>query len=153
MESEILQVHRMTPNQTQGIGYQTFPTYMHCSTPSLTFSSVSLYDQPFFHILGFPLISMLKFQSDTFFFNFWQIVKKYPWFVFPYDCRIYHKVWPGSNENCTRSSVLKFPAPYGSVLTKMWKCESLSDRQKQSQSKFPRDQKKYNNIWLKLNEK
>ncbi len=44
---KLCKVHRMTPNQTQGIGHQKYPTYVHCSTPSPKFSSVSLYDQPF----------------------------------------------------------------------------------------------------------
>ena len=33
--------------------------------------------------------------------------------------------WPWSDENCTRSRVLKFPAPYGSVLTKMSKWHKI----------------------------
>ncbi len=45
-------------------------------------------------------------------------------FIFPSDCHIYHKVWARLDENC-RSSVLKFPAPYGSVLTKISKCHKI----------------------------
>ena len=63
----------MTPNQTQGIGHHKYPTYMHCSTPSPTFSSVSLYDQPFLrHSAVTPI---LKFKSDTKFLIVWQIAK------------------------------------------------------------------------------
>ena len=37
-------LHWMTPNQTQGIGHQEYPTYMHCKTLRPKFSSVLLYD-------------------------------------------------------------------------------------------------------------
>ena len=37
----------MTPNQTQGIGHQRSPIYVHCSTPCPKFSSASLYNQLF----------------------------------------------------------------------------------------------------------
>ncbi len=52
---KLCKVHRMTPNQTQGIGHQKYSTYMHCSTPSPKFSSVSLYDQPFLRYSTFYL--------------------------------------------------------------------------------------------------
>ena len=70
VESEILQSALNDPKQIQGIGHQKHPIYVHCSTLSPKFSPVSLYDQPFFetfHILGFPLTPMLKFQSATIF--------------------------------------------------------------------------------------
>ncbi len=71
-------VHRMTPHQTQGIGHEKYPTYVHCSTPdSQIFVHFALRLAVFeiFHILGLPLTPMLKFQSAKFFFIFWQIAK------------------------------------------------------------------------------
>ncbi len=71
-------VHRMTPNQTQGIRHQKYPRPVHCSTPSPKFSSVSLYDQPFSRYCTFticPLTSMLKFQSATKFLIFRKLPK------------------------------------------------------------------------------
>ncbi len=66
------------------------------------------------------------------------------------------KFGPDQTKNCRRSNILKFPAPYGSVLTKISKCHNLlyilADRQKQLQPELPRDQHTYNKIWLKLNE-
>ena len=70
-------VHRMTPNQTQGIRHQKYLTYVHCSTPSPKFSSVSLYDQPSlrYSTLRFPIDSYVKISKCHKFFNVWQIVK------------------------------------------------------------------------------
>ncbi len=90
---------------------------------------------------------------SQFFFNFVADCHNIHNFIFSYDCRIYHIVWPRSDENCRRSSVLKFSAPYVSVLTKISKCHQiLADRQKQLQPEFPPDQHTYNKLWLKLNE-
>ncbi len=68
---KLCKMHRITPNQTQGIGHQKYqyPTYVHCWTPPPPqFSSVSLYKQLFaryFTFQVFPLTPMLKFQSGT----------------------------------------------------------------------------------------
>ena len=62
----------------------------------------------------FPLTPILKFQCATTFLIFWADHQNNHNFIFPYDCRIYHKVWLRSDE--------KFPDPYGSVLAKMSKC-------------------------------
>ena len=61
-------VHRMTPNQTQGIGHHNYPTYVHSTNPIPKFSTVALYDQPFQDIAQFrifPLTPILKVQSAT----------------------------------------------------------------------------------------
>ncbi len=42
-------------------------------------------------------------------------------FTFCYSCLIHHKVWVRLDKNYW-SSILKFPAPYGPVLTKSLKC-------------------------------
>ncbi len=76
MESEILQ--SALNNQTQEIGRQKYPTYVHYSTLSLKFSSVSIYDQPFlrYSTFRFPIDSYVKISSATkFFFFIWQIAK------------------------------------------------------------------------------
>ncbi len=69
----------MTPNQTQGIGHQKYHTHVHCRTTSPKFLSVSLYNhfQDIAHFRIFPLSPMLKFQSATKIFNFWQIAKTF----------------------------------------------------------------------------
>ena len=80
------------------------------------------------HISCFPLTPMLKFQKCHKLLIFLADNQNIRNFIFPYDCRIYHKVWPRSDENCTRSSILKFPAPYGPVLTwltKISKCHKF----------------------------
>ena len=67
------------PIQTKEIGYKMYPAYMHCSTRSPKFSSVSFYDQPFSTYSTcylIPLTPMVKFQSAIFFCHFWQIAKK-----------------------------------------------------------------------------
>ncbi len=72
-------MHRMTPNQTQGIWHQNVPPHVYCSTPSPKFSSVSLYDRPFFeifHILGFPIDSNVKVSQCHKFCKTWPIAKK-----------------------------------------------------------------------------
>ncbi len=44
----------------------------------------------------------------------------------PYDCLIYQKVWLRSDDNWgSRSSILKFPAPYGPVSTKISKSHKI----------------------------
>ncbi len=55
----------MTPNQTQGIGHQKYPTYVHGSTLSLVRFSLRSAIFEIFHILGFPLTPILKFQIAT----------------------------------------------------------------------------------------
>ncbi len=60
----------MAPNQTQEIGHQKYPTYMHCSTLSAIFLSVSLYDKSFQDIAHFRI-----FPFTLSFFTFSQIVK------------------------------------------------------------------------------
>ncbi len=71
-------VHRMTGNQTQGIGHQKCPTYVHCINPSPKFcpfrSTISLFET--FHILGFPLTPILKFQSATIFLKLGRLPRK-----------------------------------------------------------------------------
>ena len=69
----------LSPKQTQGIGHQKYPTYVHCSTPSRNFLSISLYDQPFSRystFKDFPIESHFKFQSATFFLKIWPIARK-----------------------------------------------------------------------------
>ncbi len=65
-----------------------------------------------------PLTPMLKFQSATKIMADRQNIYN---FTFPYDCLSYTQVWLRSDQNCWRSSVLKFSAPYGPVLTKISK--------------------------------
>ncbi len=78
----------------------------------------------------FPLTSMLKFQSATTFLILASDRQNIYNVTFPYDGLILRKVWLKSDKNC-RSSVLKFPAPYGLVLTKNSKCHKIffADRQ------------------------
>ncbi len=64
---------------------------------------------------------MLKFQSVIFFFIFLAHRQNIDNFIFPDGCFIDHNVWLKSDQNC-RSSILKFSALYGPVLTKIAKC-------------------------------
>ncbi len=117
----------MTPNQTQGSGYQKYPTYVHCSPPSGKFSSILLYAQPFWDIpyFRFPLDSYVKIQKCHKIFKTWPIVKKSSSLYSTMVAQCPHKVWLTWDENCGRSSVLKFPPLYGPVLTKISKCHKF----------------------------
>ncbi len=69
-------VHRMTPHHTQAIGHDNYPTYVHCSTPSPKFLSISLdMVNCFQDILHFRLTPMLKFKCHKI-FKTWTIAKK-----------------------------------------------------------------------------
>ncbi len=70
MESEILQSAPNDPNQTQGIGHQKYPTYVHCSSPSPKFSSTisRCWDIPNFR---FPIDSYIKISKCHIFFLIW----------------------------------------------------------------------------------
>ncbi len=69
----------MTPNQTQGIGHQKVPTYVHCSTQSSKFypfrSTISRFRYNI-HILGFPIDSHVKISKCHNIFKTWPIAKK-----------------------------------------------------------------------------
>ena len=120
-------VHRMTPNQTQGIGHQKYCIYVHCSTPSPIFSSVLLYDYLFsrYSTFRFPIDSYLKILKCHKIFNTWPIGKKSNSLYSTMVTQCPHKVWLTSDENSRRRSVLKFPAPYGPVLTKISKSHRI----------------------------
>ena len=75
------------------------------------------------HFRIYPLTPMLKFQSITNFLILPDRQNIYN-FTFPCDCFIYHKVWLRLDKNCM-SSVLKFSATYGPVLTKISKCHKV----------------------------
>ena len=66
-----------------------------------------------FHILGFPLTPMLKFQSAINFIKLGRLPRRVIACI--------------PLLNCWRSSVLKFPAPYAPVLTKIFKCHHLGN--------------------------
>ena len=72
----------------------------------------------------FPLTPMLKFQSATFFFNFWQIAKTFITLYSLMNALFIINFGSHWHKNC-RSSVLKFPAPYGPALTKISKCNKI----------------------------
>ena len=98
-------VHRMTPNQTQGIEHQKCPRYVHCRI--------------------FPLTLNVKISKCHKIFNFLADRQNIHNLIFPYDCHIYLKVWPRSDNNYRRSSLFKFPVPNGYMLTKISKCHKI----------------------------
>ncbi len=157
MESEILQSAPNDPKPNSRNRASKVPyIYALQYTESQIFVCFALRSAFFeiFHILGFPLTPMLKFQKchNTLFLADHQNIHN---FISPYDCRIYRKVWHWSDEKCTRSSILKFPAPHGSVLTKFQSgiiFLNFGRSPKQLQPEFPHDQHTYNKIWLKFNE-
>ena len=113
-------VHRMTPNQTQATQREKYPTYVHCSTLSPILSArLALWSAVFeiFHILVFPIDSHVKISKWHKFFKLIRLPRQVI-AVFHYGSQCPHKVWVTSHENCRRSSVLKFPAPHSSMLTK-----------------------------------
>ncbi len=84
------------------------------------FCSTIIHFQDIPHFTIFSLTPMLNFRSATFVFIFGrQITKENDNFMFPYDSLIYHKVWLRLDKPCRRRCILKSPAPYGSVLTKI----------------------------------
>ena len=111
----------MTPNQTQGISLQKYPTYLYCSAlRSQIFIRFALRTTIFeiFHILGFPVDSHVKISKCHNIFKFWQIAKMCHNVLFTHNYLIYHKVWLRSDENWRRNSILKFLLPWGPMLTK-----------------------------------
>ena len=92
-------------------------------------------------------------SATKFLITFFSRSPKYPYFIFPYDCHIYHKVWPRLDKN-GRSSILKFPAPYGSVLTKISKCHKIFKFQQIAKKGYSLNSLVTNilKIWLELNE-
>ena len=69
---EILQSAPNDPKPTQGIRYQKYPTYVHCSTPShkRPCRSTISHFQDIAHFRIFPLTLILKFQSAIKYLNF-----------------------------------------------------------------------------------
>ena len=113
----------------KGIGHQKYPTYVHCSTPSPNFHpflSTTRRVQDTAHVRIFSLTPMLNVQSATFFFIFLAKRQSIYNFTFSYDCHIYDTVSLWLDKNRSRSSsVLKFPAPYGHVLTNISTCHNI----------------------------
>ncbi len=73
------------------------------------------------HFRIFPIDSQVKISKCHKILSFLSDRQNVHKCVFPYDCLIYHKVlW--SDKICRRSSVLKFSAPYGHMLTKISMC-------------------------------
>ena len=105
--------------------------------------------------LGFPIDFQVKISKCHKIFNFWQIAKTFIT-TFHYNCLTYYKVWLRSDQNCKRSNILKFRAPYSPVLTKISKCHKIFTFGRFWQKKVlaisPHDQHTYNKFWLKLNE-
>ena len=70
----------MTPNQTQGIGHQSYLPYTHYrAIESQIFVRFALQIAVFeiFHILGFPIDSHVKIsRRHNIFFKTWPIAKK-----------------------------------------------------------------------------
>ena len=132
-------------------------TYAFPRTVSPTFSSVSLYNQPFSRYCiscNFPIDPHVKISKCPVLKSWSNAQKKRP--VFSHGSQCHHKVWLRLDENCTRRySVLKLPAPYCPVLTKFSKCHTfflnLADRQKKGMACIPPP--KYHNfhkVWLKF---
>ncbi len=70
----------MPSNQTQGIGHQKYPTYVHSSTQSPNFLPVWVYDLPFSRystFYDFPIDSHVKISKCHKIFKFWQIANIY----------------------------------------------------------------------------
>ncbi len=64
------------------------------------------------HILGiFPLTPMLKFQTSTKFLKLRWLSRKVI-ALFYHGSQCHHKVWLKLEENCRRTSFLKFPTSY-----------------------------------------
>ncbi len=125
-------------------------------TTSPKFSSVTLHNQPFSRYCtfqDFPIDFHVKISKCHKFLILADHQKIYK-FMVPYDCLMYHKVWLRSDKNC-RSTVLKFPAPYGPVLTKFFKVPynlQFWEITKKPQPIFPHDQYTNNKVCLKSDE-
>ena len=119
VESEILQSALNDPklnskNLTLKVSYICALWYPECPKFCPFRSAISRF-QDIPH-LDFPIDPHVKISKCHKFLadhqNIYNVIS-------PYDCLIYHKAWLRSDKNCRRSSVLKCPAPYGPVLTKM----------------------------------
>ena len=98
---------------------------------------------------------MLKFQSATNFFKTWPIAKKSDSLYSAMIAQCPHEVWLTSDEHCSRSSVLKCPAPYDPVLTKFQSTIEFlifGRSPKKSQPILAPDYDTVYKVWLKSNE-
>ena len=113
----------MTANQTQGIGHQRSPTYVHCSTSCPNFSSISLYDHQFsrcWTFYDFPIDSHVKnFKVSQKNFNFWQIVKNVIAYISPLYDTVY-EIWLKSDGNWSPKSKLILAPNYDACMKCGW---------------------------------
>ncbi len=79
-----------------------------------------------FHILGF-YIDHVKIQSATIFLKLGRLPNKINSLYSTMVANVLIKFGLRSDENCRRSSDLKFPPPYGPLLTKISKCHKIFD--------------------------
>ena len=112
-------VHQMTPNWTQMTWPEKYSTYgNHENRESQIFipfalrSTVSRYCT----FYDFPIDSQVKFQTATKFLKLGQFQRKVTP-LFPHGSQRPHKIGLTLDENCRRSSILKFPALYN-----VWSC-------------------------------
>ncbi len=91
-----------------------------------------------------------------FFFKIWPIAKNSSSLYSPMVANVLIKFVRHLDENC-RSSALKFPVPYGPVLTKISKCHKIFSfgqiAEKGNNLYSPPDYHAFHKIWMKLNEK
>ncbi len=149
----------MTPNWTQRIRHKKYLTYAVRRTTSPIFSSVSFYDQPFSRnctFYDFPIDSHVKISKyHKIFKNLDDCREKYL-LVFLHCSQCRHRFWLRSDEH-RWSSVLKFPAPYVPMLTKISKWHQFFyfwhiAKEVITCSAPPPNYHTSHKIWLKLDE-
>ena len=77
---KVCKLHQIIPNQTQGIGRQKHPIYVHCRTSIKNFrpfQSLIIRFQDIAHFKIFPLTPVLKVQGVAIFLFFLQITKTF----------------------------------------------------------------------------
>ena len=113
-------VHRMTPTKLKESGIKT-ALNMCTVVPRVPnfrpFRSTSGRSWDISHF-KFPFDSYVKIPKCHKIFKTWPIAKKSNIRYSTMVAQCPHNVWVIWDENCERNSVLKFPAPYGPVLTK-----------------------------------
>ncbi len=127
---------------------------------SAKFSSVSLYGQLFFRyctFYAFAIDSHVKISKRHKIFKTWPIAKKSNSLYSPMVDNVLKKFdfLRTLDENSRRSSVLKFPAPYSPVLTKISKCHVTflifgRSPKKKYQPVLPPEYHAFYKVWLKL---
>ena len=146
-------MHRINPNQAQGIGHQKYPTYVYCRTPSPKFSSVSLYNPLFSRyctFYDFPIVSHVKISKCHKIFNRWHIGKTFITLYFHIAALLIMKFGSDWIKSVGGVAFWNFQ-PHMVLLTKISKCHKNFNFWQSAKTfiTFSHDYLIYHKVWLR----